>query len=118
MNVPQDVPWAAWSPSGEVRSYFDMGANFPASNFSEKQPLPDPESLSVTVRLIALDLHCSNGGRRRRGGGCNDAAQNLRHDAAELRGPLSLRVAAGGEGGEARAHVLMVEMADDGSSSY
>jgi hypothetical protein len=39
-----------------------------------------------------------------------------RHDAAELRGPLSLRVVAAGEG--ATAHVLMVEMADDGSSRY
>ena len=38
MNVPNDFPTEAWSPSGEVRSYPDMGANFPAAGFSEKQP--------------------------------------------------------------------------------
>ena len=40
MNVPRDFPTEAWSPSGEVRSYPDMGANFPASGFSEANP-PD-----------------------------------------------------------------------------
>jgi DNA-binding GntR family transcriptional regulator len=39
-----------------------------------------------------------------------------RHDAAELRGPLSLRVVATAAG--ATAQVLMVEMADDGSSRF
>ena len=38
MNVPEDFPTEAWSPSGEVRSYPDMGANFPAAGFSEHQP--------------------------------------------------------------------------------
>ena len=39
-----------------------------------------------------------------------------RHDAAELRGPLSLRVVATAAG--ATAQVLMVEMADDGRSRF
>lgn len=53
------------------------------------------------------------------GGGVPGVTALERHDSAELRGPLSLRVAAGAEEkGVAGAHVLLVEMADDGSSRY
>lgn len=48
---------------------------------------------------------------------CTAADARLRqHDAAELRGPLSLRVAA--DDATTGAHVLLVEMADDGSSRF
>ena len=49
--------------------------------------------------------------------GCavDESTQLERHDAAELRGPLSLRVVSTSEEG-ATAQVLMVEMQDDGSS--
>ena len=46
----------------------------------------------------------------------NGTARLDPHDAAELRGPLSLRVVPAP--GSASAQCLMVEMQDDGSSRY
>jgi hypothetical protein len=39
MKVPRHFPPDAWSPSGELRSYVDMGAAFHEANFSISKPL-------------------------------------------------------------------------------
>lgn len=39
MRVPEHFPADAWSPSGELRSYVDMGAAFSQHNFSMNRPL-------------------------------------------------------------------------------
>lgn len=44
MEVPRNFPKEAWSPSGEMRGYDDMGPAFAASGFSEQEP---PDALDI-----------------------------------------------------------------------
>ena len=104
-----DQPVAPGAEAPPIRIHTD--ANIFTSTVGEGEGTPLELAAGRQAYLLALDGSL----QLLPGAGCTaeGPTQLDRHDAAELRGPLSLRIVAAGA-----AQVLMVEMADDGSSRY